>query len=394
MESTPTFLLTLGAVLLLGLVTSTLGRRTALPRVTLLLFFGALIGPEVLDLIPTFFEGQFELVANITLLMVGFLLGGKLTRQSLSHSANKILWISLGAAVLTALLVSVGLMWVGVPEKIAILLGCIASATAPTAIYDVVNESRFEGAFKNLLLAIVALDDVWALLLFGVGLALLAAPNGGGFELSLVLAVLLEIGGALLLGVILGAPAAYLTGRIKPGRPILTEALGLVLCCGGLALWLGVSFLIATMTMGAVIANSAQHHEHPFHAIEGIESPFMVVFFVLAGASLEFSAFVNLGLIGGVYLVCRTMGKILGAHLGARVSGADKLTRDWIGIAMLPQAGVPIGMALVAANYAPQYRELLLSVVISSTVFFEIVGPIFTRIALQKAQSNDRRDVD
>ncbi len=391
MTTTSQFLLTLGGILLLGLVTSELGRRTFLPRVTLLLIFGAIIGQEVLDIIPDVFANRFDLIANMALLMVGFLLGGKLTRASFYNSANNILWISISAAIGTTVLVSLGLFWAGVSLEVAILLGCIASATAPAAILDTVLERNYQGKFKDLLLSIVALDDIWALILFSLGIAIVTSLNGNGAEVSPMLTAGKEIGGAILLGLLIGFPAAYLTGRIKQGQPILTEALGLVFVCGGLAIWLDVSFLIASMVMGAVITNFARHHDYPFHAIEGIEWPFMVVFFVLAGALLELSSLKELGLIGLVYIVCRSIGKYVGAYLGSRCSQADPGVRNWMGIALLPQAGVAIGMALVATNHFPEYRQTLLTIVISSTVFFEIIGPIFTRLALQKNKSAGTR---
>lgn len=386
MTATSQFLLTLGGILLLGLFTSELGRRTFLPRVTLLLIFGAIIGPEVLNIIPQVFSERFELAANMALLMVGFLLGGKLTRYSFTHSVNKILWISISAAILTTIIVSVGLIWLGVTTEIAILLGCIASATAPAAILDVTLESNYKGSLQKLLLSIVALDDAWALMLFSLGMAIVTSINGISKEASPLLEAFYEISGAVVLGLVIGFPAAYLTGRIRRGQPILTEALGLMFLCGGLALWLNVSFLIASMVMGAIITNFAKHHDYPFHAIEGIEWPFMVVFFVLACASLEFSALRDIGLIGIVYIACRIVGKYVGAWLGGHASHTEQPTKNWIGIALLPQAGVAIGMALVAANQFPEYRQVLLSIVISSTVIFEIIGPAFTRIALQKTQ--------
>ena len=385
MESSAQFLLTVSGILLLGLLTSTVAKRTFLPRVTLLLFFGILIGEDGLAIIPTIFSDRFELIADLTLLMVGFLLGGKLTQESLRDSKGTVFWIAISAALLTTLAVSLGLLWLGVSAQISIVLGCIASATAPAAVLDVVGESDKKGKFSALLLSIVAFDDVLALIIFGVGISLVKAMNGhGGDELFLLVAGR-EIGGAVVLGISLGLPAAYLTGRVKEGQPILSEALGLVLLCGGLALWLGVSYLLAAMVMGAVIANLARHHEYPFHAIENVESPLMVIFFVLAGASLEIGALRELGIIGGVYILCRSIGKIIGARLGGKLSGADPGTKRWMGVALLPQAGVAIGMALVAANQFPEYRQVVLSIVISSTVFFEIVGPVFTRLALQRS---------
>lgn len=385
MEASAQLLLTIGGILLLGLLTSTLAHRTPLPRVTLLLLFGALIGKDLLNLIPPVIGDRFQLIADVTLLMVGFLLGGKLTRESLRDSAGKVLWIAFSAALLTTLAVSFSLMTIGVAAPIAVVLGCIASATAPAAILDVVEESGTSSKFSKLLLSIVALDDVLALILFGIGVSLVKTLNGDGSGDFFLLEATRELGGAIMLGILIGLPAAYLTGRAKPGQPILTEALGLVLVCGGLAIWLGVSYLIAAMVMGAVIANIARHHDYPFHAIEGIEGPLMVVFFVLAGASLELGALKEIGLIGSVYIVSRALGKFFGAHAGSMISKAGDKTNRWIGAALLPQAGVAIGMALVASNQFPEYRQILLSVVISSTVFFELVGPVFTRLAIRHA---------
>ena len=386
MTPTAQFILTLGGILLLGLLTSTLGRKTFLPRVTLLLLFGILIGKEGFDIIPGIFSERFEIIADLALLMVGFLLGGKLTFKSLNNSTNKILWISVSASITSMMFVSLGLIWFGVVTEVAILLGCIAAATAPAATLDVVIESESKTIFSTLLLSIVALDDAWALILFSFGIAIVTSLNGSALEYSPFLIILKDVGGAILLGFILGLPAAYLTGRIKQGQPILTEALGLVFLCGGIAIWLEVSFLIASMIMGAVIANFAKHHEYPFHAIEGIESTFMVIFFVLAGSSLEVSAIQDMGLIGAVYILYRILGKIIGANIGSQLSKTDRFTKTWMGAALLPQAGVAIGMALVAANHFPEYRQILLSVVISTTVFFELLGPIITRFALKKAE--------
>lgn len=388
MESSSQFILTIGGILLLGVLTSTLASRTFLPRVTLLLIFGIIIGKDMLDLVPQAFSERFDIIANMTLLMVGFLLGGRLTKDSLRESAREVLWISISVALVTAVIVCLGLISIGVSKEISIILGCIASATAPAAVLDVVSEAGIKSKFSNLLLIIVALDDAWALILFSLGMSVVRILNGFGGETYFLLMAAKEIGGAVILGVLIGLPAAYLTGRIKPGGPALTEAVGIVFICGGLAIWLGVSYLIASIVMGAVIANFARHHEYPFHAIEGIEWSFMVIFFVLAGASLELSTLKDIGLIGATYIICRGIGKYLGARIGSRISRAGTATKNWMGVALLPQAGVAIGMALVASNQLPEYRQVLLSIVISSTVLFEIVGPVFTRLAIQRVKNN------
>lgn len=385
MYSASEFLLTLGGILLIGLATDAIGRRTLLPRVTLLLLFGVLIGKEMFDLIPQVFTDRFEIIANMALLMVGFLLGGKLTLEFLRKSASKTLWISVSTAVVTTVVVTSVLMAFGISASVAIILGCIASATAPAATMDIVLESGCKGPFSDLLLAIVALDDLWGLILFSFGLALVSIIAGNPEHTAQLYYAIRDIGGAMILGMLLGFPAAYLTGRIRTGQPMLMEALGLVFLCGGIAIWLDVSFLIASIVMGAVVANFARHHEYPFHEIENIEWPFMTVFFVLAGASLDLEMIKQTGLIGAVYIGSRILGKLLGTRVGAGLSKADTVTRYWMGFALLPQAGVAMGMALVAANRFPEYQQVVLTVVISSTIFFEIIGPVFTRAALRRA---------
>lgn len=385
MESTYQFLLSLGAILLLGQAISTLGRWTFFPRVTLLIIFGAVIGKELFNLIPLIFYQQFEIIAEMTLLMVGFLIGGKLTKDSLKHGINKILWISISAAVFTTVIVGLSLLWLGLPIEIAIILGCIASATAPAATLDVVMESDNKSSFSSLLISIVALDDAWALMLFAIGLAVATSISGQIPDSPSILLASRDIGGAAILGTIIGLPAAYLTGRLKPGKPMLTEALGLVFICGGLALWFEISYLIASIVMGAIVANLAKHHEYSFHEIENIEWPFMVVFFVLAGASLELKMIADIGLIGIAYILSRILGKLIGARLGGQLGKADQKVKNWMGVALLPQAGVAIGMALIASSTFPEYKEILLPLIISSTIFFELIGPIFTRIAIRQA---------
>lgn len=385
METIPQFLLGLGGILLLGLATDLLGKRTFLPRITLLLLLGTLIGKEGFDIIPDLFHDRFDLIANMTLLMVGFLLGGKLTRKHLQQSGKIILWISVVAAIVTAVLVAIGLSLVGMPVELAILLGCIAAATDPAATVDTVLEkNEGKSLFGQRLFGIVALDDAWGIILFSLGLTFVASLSGSiDSKLPLLIAIK-DIGGSILLGLCIGLPAAYLTGRIRPGQPILTEALALVFICGGLAIWLDISFLIASMVMGATISNLARHHNRPFHAIENIEWPFMAVFFVLAGASLELNALKDIGTVIIVFIIFRALGKIIGSSLGAWIGQADKATKYWMGVALLPQAGAAMGMALVASNQFPEYQQTLLTIVISTTIFFEIIGPVATRIALRK----------
>jgi len=389
MNSSTELLIGLGGILLFAIAADIVGRRTFLPRVTLLILFGILIGDSGLALMPTQMTNQFELIGNIALLMVGFLIGGTLSKKTMRGAMKRTFWIAMSAALGTVLIVTIGLYILGTNLDLAILFGCIAAATDPAVTMDAISETDDRSAFENLLISVVAVDDAIGLALFSVGVAVVTSINGSDFSAIPMLTATQEIGGAIILGLAIGLPAAFLTGRLHPGKPILIEALAIVFLCGGLALWYEVSYLIASMTMGCVIANLANHHERPFHEIEGIEWVFLIVFFTLAGASLNLTSLKEFTVIGIGYIIFRILGKNVGGQAGAIIGATNRNTRIWIGPALLPQAGVAVGMALVAGNLFPHYQQELLSVVVSTTIFFEIFGPIATRFSLNRVSAAD-----
>jgi len=387
MDNLHVIITTLGALLLLGLVGDLLSRKLPLPRVTLLVLFGVAIGAPGFGLLPAQAQDWYPFISDLALLMVGFLLGGKLSRETLREVGTGVLTISAFEVLGASLSVLVGLLLCGVPVEVALLLAGIAPASAPAAVTNVAQELRAKGRFTDTLLGIVAIDDAWGLIVFSVLLATAQALTGdgeaGGWQ-ALAHGVR-ELGGAVLVGAIVGVPAAYLTGRLRPGEPTQAEALGVVLLAGGLALWLEASFLLAAMIVGAIIVNLASHHERPFREIEHIEWPFMVLFFILAGASLHVERLAEIGWIGAVYIALRAVGLIVGASVGGILGGAGKRIQRWMGLAIMPQAGVALGMALVAGNAFPELRDSILPLVIGSTVVFELAGPALTRLAILRA---------
>jgi len=382
MDDTAKTLITLGILLLLGLATDAIGRRTRLPRVTLLLIFGFVVGPAGLDFLSPNEEKWVSLVTDMALIMIGFLLGEKFTLPFLRQHGKLVLLISMAEVVVTALVVLIGLLLIGLPMDMALLLAGIATATDPAAVTDVVHEIHADGVFTRAMLGIVAVDDAWGLIVFSCMLTIAQTFSGQGGIIGPLLTGAWELGGALLVGIALGIPMAYVTGRIKPGEPSLVEALGVIFLCGGIAIWLKVSFLLASMVLGCVVANLARHHIRPFHAIEGIEWPFMILFFVLAGASLQLETLFQIGFVGSAYIIFRIIGRLLGGWTGGAISNAKPLMRRWMGIVLMPQAGVALGMALVVIERRPDLGEIILPVVIASTVLFELIGPVLTRIGL------------
>ena len=374
-------LMTLGVLFLAGLAADQAGHLTRLPRVTMLLLLGMLVGESGLDLLPEMATSWFEPISVVALTMVAVLLGGELTRENMVRHGRAIFAVSLTIVAGTTVIVFGGLVLVGLDPGLALLLGSIATATAPAAIADVIRQSGLRNGFTETLSGIVAIDDVWGLIVFSLCLALV--HQSAGWTGPIVGAVR-DIGGAIVLGAAIGLPAALLTGRLKPGEPLQTEAIGVVFLTAGLAIWLEVSFLVAAMTAGAIIANLARHHDFAFNEIEHIEWPFMLLFFMLAGASLEIGTLLSLGWISVVYIGLRIVARLVGGEIGARIGHVPSPERHAYGPALLPQAGVAVGMALVAAEELPHWAPVILSLTIAATVVFEIVGPPCTLAALRR----------
>jgi Kef-type K+ transport system membrane component KefB len=378
-------LLSIGVLFLVGLIADVLGRRTHIPRVTLLILVGVLIGRSGLEMLPAELEHWYEFLAAAALTMVAFLLGGALSREKLKRHGREIVTVSIAVVTASVVIVGGGLWLMGVPVTMALLLAGISTATDPAATQDVVRQSGAKGRFPRLVLGIVAIDDAWGLIAFSLLLVAAKAMNGDG-GLQVLLGGLWEIGGAIFIGAGLGLPAAALTGRLRPGEPMQAEVLAVVFLCAGLATWIGVSFLLAGMVCGMIVANFARHHDRPFHEIENIEWPFMVLFFIVAGASLHTDGFVELGVIFGLYLALRAGARLLGGWTGGAMAGLPPTEQRWIGVALMPQAGVAVGMALVAGHHFPELRQQLLSITIATTIAFEIVGPILTQTALVRTR--------
>jgi Kef-type K+ transport system membrane component KefB len=378
--------LILGGLFLIGLVADLVGRFTILPRVTLLLLSGLAIGPSGLSVLPErFVEDWFAALTGIALALVGFLLGQQLSLGALRARGSVVVGISLCKVSGAALAVGLCLLLAGADPMVALLLAGIAPATAPAAVYDLVRESGATGEFTETLLSVVAIDDVWGLLIFVFMMACCGVLGGDAAVISGVAASLKELAGSIALGVALGAPMAYLTGRIRHGEPTQAEALGFVLLGAGLAEWFDLLPILTAMVMGITVASLASHHDRPFHAIEGIQSPFMILFFVLAGASLETDALFLVGGFTAIYMLSRCSGILIGTRIGGHVVGVQPPLRRWLGLALFPQAGVAIGMALLAAQRFPETAPVVLPVVVASTIILETVGPVFARQAIRAA---------
>ena len=378
-------LILVGLFLLAGFLAHVLGKRVHVPRITLLLLMGFVAGPSALNLIPAAATNYFPLATELALSMIGFQLGERFLGKKLKETGVVVLSVSLVDVFVAVLLVLTCLLLIQTPLPIALLLASLAPATAPAATVDVVRESKAKGPVTDTALGVVAIDDAWGVMLFSVLLLVAQAITGHLDSSTILYDGAREVCGGILLGVLLGMPMAWLTGRIRHGELTLIEAFGFVLLCGGIAMRLELSYLLACMAMGATVSNLASHHERPFHSIEQVEQPFLITFFLLAGFQFEIASVQTMGLIGLTYILARSIGRLLGGYLGSRLGRAPKVVATHVGWCLLPQAGVALGLGLIVAERFPEIGKEILSIVIGTTVVFEIVGPIAARLSLKHA---------
>lgn len=277
-----------GIFLLIGWSGHSIGKHFQIPRVTLLLVAGLLCGPFVFDIFPHNIAQWFPDIAHMALAMVGFLLGSNFVGHDFKKRGRAIIYISLGKTIVAVLLVFVSVLVVTENLTLAFLLAGIAPASAPAATLDVIREAKAKGPLTKTVLGVVAIDDAWGVILFSLLLVSADAFAGKGHFFDVMTEGLWDIGGAVIIGAVIGFPMSWLTGHVSKGEPTLLEASGFVFLCGGSALLLNVSYLLACMVLGVIVANFAKHHTRPFREIENASEPFMVIFFCWPGTSLIF----------------------------------------------------------------------------------------------------------
>ncbi|MGM0569508.1 cation:proton antiporter [Marinobacter sp.] len=379
-------LVILGGLLSVSILADVIAARTAVPRISLLVLVGVAVAA-----IQQWGLGQpagplttlAEPLIQLALVMVAFLLGGEFTWDRLRTLGPVVGIFSLAVVLASGVTVGLGLWLLGFPLILAVALAAISVATDPAAVSETIHELRAgHTRAGRLLLSTVAVDDGWGIIVFGLAMAFLGW-HASGDGMNAMLEALWELGGAVALGVIVGIPAAWLTGRLEAGEPTLVEALALILLLAGGAALLNVSELLAAMIAGAIVANLAYHHTRSFNEIDYLKWPFLVFFFVLAGASLDLNMLGTALGITAAYIVLRLLGRYLGGWLGARAIASRQggLPRG-VGMALTPQAGVAMGMALLAGERFPEFSATLMAVVVGSTVFFEAIGPWLVRRTL------------
>ena len=397
--------LVIGAALLLGWLGGKAAARCRLPAVVGYLVTGIVLGRSALQVIPAESSHALEMVTDFGLGIVAFMIGTELSGRLIRRLGAKLIVImcaeSFGAFVVVGGLVWALSGWVlpaaGLGAAAALVFGAMAPASAPAGTVAVIQECRAKGPMTSLLLGVVGLDDALGIMIFAFAAAVAKTLLSSGHPtvLALVEGPCLEIVGGLAVGAAVGLLLRLLMRTRRDHADTLTLSLGAILLATGLANALHLSLILSNLAVGAVLANMAPRDtERAYRAVASITHPVYVLFFLVAGAHLDLDLLGHLSLLGPLYIVGRSAGLIGGAYVGASVARTEPVVRKYLGLGILSQAGVAIGLALTVANefrapefgaLGPMLADLAINTIAATTIIFEIVGPITTKIALKKA---------
>jgi Kef-type K+ transport system membrane component KefB len=366
--------------MLLGLLGGKLARKIGLPKVTGYIVTGMLIGPSVFSLISFETVKSLSLVNDIALGLILFAIGGAFEIHHIRTIGRKVWWLTLGQALGVMVFVTGLLYAVGMDLYPALLIGTIGIATAPAATLLVVREFQAKGDFTVCILAFE--------LVFGIG----QLQGDSGFFVAL-LGPLYEIGGSLLVGSLLGYLIAKWEQHVEDQAEMLMIILAGVLLVTGLSRTLGLQPLFAALIMGAVTTNLSLMHRLVYAELRGVEQPIYIAFFVIAGASLHLEFLPALGLAGFVYLVARVLGKVVGTYFISRWKQYSANVGNYLGIGMVVQAGVAIGLVEIISEANPGLGDIVTPLILATVLIYETFGPPMIKYVLIKvgdAKTNDQ----
>ncbi len=381
-------LLKLAIVLVAGLIGGRLARMAKLPDVTGYLLAGLFLGPSLFHLINAADSESFSIISDVALAAIAFSIGSEFLVRDMKKLGKAIMIITL-LEVIGAIFVVFFVMYVifGQPFALSIVIASMSAATAPAATLMVIRQYRASGPLSKTILPVVALDDVFGIIAFGIAISVakLSVGNAGQAGIAMFVQPFIEIIGSLALGTAFGFILLYISKRAKSEEETLNFILTTIALATGTAMLLGLSPLLACIMAGTVIFNLLPAPVRIQNALQSFTPPVYLLFFTLAGASLDLKILSEVGLLGIAYIFARAGGKILGAWVGAKAVNAEDAVRKNLGFALLPQGGISIGLSVIVRQQLPEYAVPIITIIMFSVLVFETSGPIFAKIAIKRA---------
>lgn len=390
----------MGLVLITGLLFGKLAKSLKLPNVTGYLVGGLIVTPLLGlfgdSIIPLEQINEMQIVPQIALGFIAFTIGTEFQMSYFKRVGTKPIVIAIFESLFAILAVLIVLVIIGTPLKFALVLSSIAAATAPAATLMVIKQYKAEGEVTETLMSVVAIDDATAIIFFGITVAIANAV--GNPEVSLGMTFLkpfIEIIGSLafgfVFGIILSLFLKWFTGksnRISVIVAFIFIAAAMPTIVKMFIPGYEISTLLSCMMIGAVFTNTTKTDDinSIMELVDRFTPPILIMFFVISGAQLDLSVLTSVGIIGIVYIILRVVGKLIGTYIGATISHSSKKVKKYLGWGLVPQAGVAIGLTIVAANLLPQEEAAMIrAVILSATLIYELVGPLITKTSLKKA---------
>lgn len=380
----------LAIILLIAIFVSKILSKLKLPNVTGYLIAGLLIGPSMLGIIPKNVVSQFGIISEVALAFIAYNMGSEFNLAELKKMSKGVLVITIfqSLAAMVCVMISMMLLF-NQPFSFSLVLGAISCATAPAATIMVIKQYNAKGQVVDTLLPVVALDDAVCIIAFGISTSIAKAlmKNTGGISIfNMIVSPLIEVALALAFGFFMGILLVILIKRIEGENELLTMIIAVVFATAAICIKFNLSSLLTCMMIGTTVVNILPNFKKAFTIVERFTPPIYVAFFTISGIELDISILKTVGVIGIGYIVFRIIGKVSGAYMGAKISNSPDNVKKYLGFTLLPQAGVAIGLSMIAQNVLPDpFGAQVRTIVLAATVVYELIGPSFTRRALVKA---------
>ncbi|MFC2033030.1 cation:proton antiporter [Chloroflexota bacterium] len=395
--------LAIGIMIIAGFFGGRLAHRIKFPMITGYIIVGVLLGPSVFKIISSTTIDNLNIFTSIALGIIAYSIGGKLHLKAIHKMERSLLLIGISQAfsafiISLVAIVSIAPLLLNIPEAtiintylpMGLVIGAIASATAPAAILALVREYRAQGPLTTTLLALVAFDDAIAIILFSIAIRVAPSISVGIGDFSsyqMLILPFLKVLGAIVMGVIFGFAIVYLTKFVKERSLLLVVVLGTIILCVGVAKLLDFSEILSNMAIGFVVYNRLKigTREKTFNVIDDIEDVIFAMFFVLAGLHFDLGVIKIAGMLGLLITVGRFFGKYLGARTGAIIARSPQAVKTYLGLTLMPAAGVSIGLGLLAEGVFPTYGTIIYNSILASVIINELIAPYLVKFAIFKA---------
>lgn len=381
-------LLKISIVLLVGAIGGRVARIFKLPNVSGYLIAGLFLGSSFFKFVSSQDIETFSVINELALAFIAFSIGSEFIVKDMRKLGKSIIIITLAEVVGAILIVFTVMYYIfRQPFAFSIIIASMSASTAPAATLLVIKQYRAHGPLTKTILPVVALDDVFGIIAFGIAMSLATLSTGQeAFSLyKMISGPLFEIGGSMLLGFVMGIILVFLAKKTSGSDELQVITLVAIGIATGLSKLLGLSPLLTCIMMGTVLVNLKQNSKRVFNSIDGFVNPVYVLFFTLAGASLDLSILLSVGMLGVAYVIARAAGKMIGAWTGLKAIKADPLVTKNLGYALFPQGGISIGLLVIVRQQLPAYATAISTIIMFSVLIYEVTGPIFAKLAIQRA---------